>query len=77
MVENYRHAVSTNLLELPGGLIRGNEGEEEREQQQPSNTAKSCLRKLDIHVIVYNLSIRFTRGLEGLHKKILYSYQKD
>ena len=27
MIENYRHAVSTNLLELPGGLIRGNEEE--------------------------------------------------
>jgi ADP-ribose pyrophosphatase len=38
MVENYRHAVSANLLELPGGLISGNgEGEQE---EQPSNTAK-------------------------------------
>jgi 8-oxo-dGTP pyrophosphatase MutT (NUDIX family) len=42
MVENYRHAVSTNLLELPGGLIRGKEEEGEG-------------------------------GVEGLHKKILYS----
>jgi ADP-ribose pyrophosphatase len=46
MVENYRHAVSTNLLELPGGLIRGSEegegeGEQkQQEQQQASNTAK-------------------------------------
>jgi ADP-ribose pyrophosphatase len=41
MVENYRHAVSTNLLELPGGLIRENgEGEELEQEQQPSNTAK-------------------------------------
>ena len=41
MVENYRHAVSTNLLELPGGLIRENaEGEELEQEQQASNTAK-------------------------------------
>jgi ADP-ribose pyrophosphatase len=41
MVENYRHGVSTNLLELPGGLIRGNEEEEkQQEQQQPSDTAR-------------------------------------
>ena len=42
MVENYRHAVSTNLLELPGGLIRenGQGGELEEQEQQPSNTAK-------------------------------------
>ena len=43
MVENYRHAVSTNLLELPGGLVRrneekGREGGEEREE--PFDTAK-------------------------------------
>jgi ADP-ribose pyrophosphatase len=45
MVENYRHAVSTNLLELPGGLIRGNEeeGKQQEEQQQASDTAKKEL----------------------------------
>jgi ADP-ribose diphosphatase len=41
MIENYRHAVSTNLLELPGGLIRGKDEErDQEEQQQPSDTAK-------------------------------------
>src|ERR687883_268119 len=41
MVENYRHAVSTNLLELPGGLIRGkDEKRDQEEEQQPSATAK-------------------------------------
>ena len=41
MVENYRHSASTNLLELPGGLIRGKEEEEEGEQlEEPSDTAK-------------------------------------
>ena len=36
IIENYRHAVSTNLLELPGGLIRENAkgGELEQEQQK-------------------------------------------
>jgi ADP-ribose pyrophosphatase len=44
MVENYRHAVSINLLELPGGLIRENaEGEELEQEQQASNTAKKEL----------------------------------
>jgi ADP-ribose pyrophosphatase len=40
MVENYRHAVSTNLLELPGGLIRENEEGELEQEQQASSTAK-------------------------------------
>jgi ADP-ribose pyrophosphatase len=41
MVENYRYAVSTNLLELPGGLVRRNGGEgEEEEGEQPFDTAK-------------------------------------
>jgi ADP-ribose diphosphatase len=40
MVENYRHAVSTNLLELPGGLVRENEKEKQQEQQQAYDTAK-------------------------------------
>jgi ADP-ribose pyrophosphatase len=40
MVENYRHAVSTNLLELPGGLVRGNEERDQGEEQRPSDTAK-------------------------------------
>ncbi|HYZ51261.1 MAG TPA: NUDIX hydrolase [Nitrososphaeraceae archaeon] len=45
MVENYRHAVSTNLLELPGGLVRRNEQEEKageggEEREQPFDTAK-------------------------------------
>jgi len=34
MVENYRHAVSTNLSELPGGLIRGKNEERDQEDQQ-------------------------------------------
>ena len=37
MVENYRHSASTNLLELPGGLIRG---KEEEQLEEPSDTAK-------------------------------------
>jgi ADP-ribose pyrophosphatase len=45
MVENYRHAVSTNLLELPGGLIIENVEVYENnklleQEQQASNTAK-------------------------------------
>jgi ADP-ribose pyrophosphatase len=41
MVENYRHGVNMNLLELPGGLIRGNEvGGQQQREQQPSDTAK-------------------------------------
>jgi ADP-ribose pyrophosphatase len=32
MVENYRHGVSTNLLDLPGGVIR--------EKEEPSGTAR-------------------------------------
>jgi len=42
MVENYRHAVSTNLLELPGGLISRNKegGGGQEEEQQPFDTAK-------------------------------------
>ena len=43
MVENYRHAVSTNRWELPGGLIRGKDEERDQEkeqQQQPCDTAK-------------------------------------
>ena len=42
MVENYRHAVSTNLLELPGGLINRNKegGGGQEEEQQPFDTAK-------------------------------------
>ena len=37
MLENYRHGVGTKLLELPGGLIRGIEGQE---RQRPSDAAK-------------------------------------
>jgi ADP-ribose pyrophosphatase len=37
MVENYRHGVSTTLLELPGGFIKENE--------KPSNTARRELQE--------------------------------
>lgn len=40
MVENYRHAVSTNLLELPGGLIREDIEGGGRGREQPCDTAK-------------------------------------
>jgi ADP-ribose pyrophosphatase len=46
MVENYRHAVSTNLLELPGGLIRGNEGEEGKQQQEQQRLYDTAKREL-------------------------------
>ena len=70
MVENYRHGVGTNLLELPGGFINENEaGSDAGRRELLEETGYTC-NKVEKYVQTGS-----TRGQGEQHRGLLLLWQ--